>query len=140
MSTIRTDAVASAGRSEVGDALDDRVADAVARARHARGCRRSLTGGGHAGRQPAPCRLGRTHQPLQPLAEAGCRWAQSPAPTSLCTYLGYCGGDRRLSPSDLDGDTVDAVVDAVLVGEGLDPTTVVGGGVQRPPGAIRPVS
>jgi hypothetical protein len=25
-------------------------------------------------------------------------------------------------PSDLDGDTVDAVVDAVLVVEGLDPT------------------
>jgi hypothetical protein len=39
--------------------------------------------------------------------------------------LGYCGGDDRwLAPSDLDGDTADAVVDSVLVVEGLDPATV----------------
>jgi hypothetical protein len=39
--------------------------------------------------------------------------------------LGYCGGDERwLTPSDLDGETADAVVDAVLVVEGLDPATV----------------
>jgi hypothetical protein len=39
--------------------------------------------------------------------------------------LGYCGGDERwLMPSDLDGETADAVIDAVLVVEGLDPATV----------------
>jgi hypothetical protein len=43
----------------------------------------------------------------------------------LCVRLGYCGGDDRwLTPSDLDGETADAVVDAVLVVEGLDPATV----------------
>jgi hypothetical protein len=41
----------------------------------------------------------------------------------LCVRLGYCGGDRWLTPSDLDGETTDAVVDAVLVVEGLDPAT-----------------
>jgi hypothetical protein len=42
-----------------------------------------------------------------------------------CVRLGYCGGDDRwLTASDLDGETADAVVDAVLVVEGLDPATV----------------
>jgi len=36
----------------------------------------------------------------------------------LCVRLGYGGGDERwLLPSDLDGETADAVVDAVLVAE-----------------------
>jgi hypothetical protein len=40
----------------------------------------------------------------------------------LCARLGYCGGDTRLlAESDLDADTPDAVVDAVLVVEGLHP-------------------
>ena len=39
--------------------------------------------------------------------------------------LGYCGGDTRwLTPSDLDGETADEVVDAVLRIEGLDPARV----------------
>ena len=38
--------------------------------------------------------------------------------------LGYCGGDRWLTPSDLDGETAGAVVDAVLVVEGLEPAMV----------------
>ena len=42
----------------------------------------------------------------------------------LCVRLGYCGGDRWLAPSDLEGETADAVVDAILVVEGLDLATV----------------
>ena len=42
----------------------------------------------------------------------------------LCSGLGYCGGDRWLTADDLDGDTPDAVVDAVLTVEGLDPFRV----------------
>jgi hypothetical protein len=43
----------------------------------------------------------------------------------LCARLGYCGGDTRwLTEGDLNGETPDAVVDAVLVVEGLDPVTV----------------
>ena len=43
----------------------------------------------------------------------------------LCVRLGYCGGDTRwLTEADLDGETPDAVVDAVLVVEGLDPVSV----------------
>jgi hypothetical protein len=39
--------------------------------------------------------------------------------------LGYCGGnDRWLAPSDLDGESADAVVDAVLLVEGLNPAAV----------------
>ena len=38
--------------------------------------------------------------------------------------LGYCGGDRWLLAADLDGETADAVGDAVLVVEGLDPAAV----------------
>lgn len=45
----------------------------------------------------------------------------------LCARLGYCGGDRWLTPSDLDGETSDAVVDTVLVVEGLDPRAVGAG-------------
>ena len=38
--------------------------------------------------------------------------------------LGYCGGQAGwLGESDLNADTPDAVVDAVLVREGLDPLT-----------------
>jgi hypothetical protein len=43
----------------------------------------------------------------------------------LCVRLGYCGGEDRWSTeADLEGDTPDAVVDAVLVVEGLDPIMV----------------
>jgi hypothetical protein len=39
--------------------------------------------------------------------------------------LGYWGVDERwLTPSDLDGETAEAVVDTVLVVEGLDPARV----------------
>ena len=39
--------------------------------------------------------------------------------------LGYCGGETRWSvESDFDSDTPDAVVDTVLVVEGLDPADV----------------
>jgi len=42
--------------------------------------------------------------------------------------LGYCGGDSRWSEeSDFNGDTPDAVVDAVLIVEGLNPATVTSG-------------
>ena len=40
----------------------------------------------------------------------------------LCTRLGYCEGkERYLTEDDLDADTADEVVDAVLIFEGLDP-------------------
>lgn len=46
----------------------------------------------------------------------------------LCARLGYCGGDTRwLVESDLDGDSPDEVVDAVLLVEGLDPVMVDSG-------------
>jgi hypothetical protein len=39
--------------------------------------------------------------------------------------MGFCGGDTRWSvESDFDGDTPDAIVNAVLVVEGLDPVMV----------------
>ena len=46
----------------------------------------------------------------------------------LCARLGPCGGEGRyLSEEDLDGRTTDAVVDAVLTVEGLDPATTDSG-------------
>lgn len=44
----------------------------------------------------------------------------------LCVRLGYCGGEWWLTSCDLDAETPDAVVDAVLVVEGLDPARVDG--------------
>ena len=42
--------------------------------------------------------------------------------------LGYCGGDDGyLTADDLVGETADAVVDAVLTVEGLNPVTVDSG-------------
>jgi hypothetical protein len=63
--------------------------------------------------------------------EEGCQASKMERPSSrcgalqeLCVRLGYCGGDRWLTASDLDGDKPDAVVDAVLAVEGLDPANV----------------
>ena len=43
----------------------------------------------------------------------------------LCAQLGYCGGEHRLMEGDLEHlSTADAVVEAVLVAEGLDPVMV----------------
>lgn len=45
----------------------------------------------------------------------------------VCVRLGYCGGHTRWSEeSAFDGATPGAVVDAVLIVEGLDPVGVAG--------------